>query len=430
MNKRERLVSTVVGAATAVACGEEPPVYCGDAIPQQSVFVHQETTVEPCFQDPAGGTLTLSATSSDESKVRASRRGSKVSVHGVAIGEAKVTVTATNEAQLTAETSFSVRVPNRAPEFVSTLRDAWVIVDESIQWKLMEFFKDPDGEQMTFAATSSNSGAVAVTIAGTDAEVSGVSEGQSRITLTATDPHGSSGSGTIEVTARGQVTLIEDDFDTDASLDDWETPDDDDFMSAEIDDGYLVLASDTFWTAFLSQELGGEAEDWTVDVVLNNPDQNGRSGFYLWTGHQRYSEYRLLVGEAQYGGEIGLANWLFVWRDESQGIFVTDSWAYGLSRDIDDFSDLAISISSIGDSIWGTVDGKPLFKHGNENYLVNTAVEFGPAVAPEGFDGAEGSFNSVRVKALEFTESSSAAYVRTDPIEPKVSRLQKGGSSE
>lgn len=430
MSSKERAVLTVVGAAIAVACGEEPPVYCGDVIPQQSVFMGQEATVEPCFEDPAGGALTLSATSSDESKVRASRRGPKVSVHGVAIGEAKVTVTATNESKLTAETSFSVLVPNRAPEFVSTLKDAWVIVGESTQWRLSEFFEDPDGEQMTIAATSSNSGAVRVTIAGEIAEVSGVSEGQSRIMLTATDPHGSSGSGTIEVTARDQVTLIEDDFDTDASLDDWETPDDDDFMSAEIDDGYLVLASDTFWAAFLSQELGGEAEDWTVDIVLNNTDQNGRSGFYLWTGHERYSEYRLLIGEAQYGGEIGLANWLFVWRDELQDILVTASWAYGLSSNIDDFSDLAISVSSIGDSIWGTVDGKPLFKRRNEDYLVNTAVEFGPSVAPEGFDGAEGSFNSVRVMALEFTENRPAAYVRTDPIERKVSRLQKGGSSE
>ena len=420
---------TAVAASLALACGDEPqpqsPTVCGDAIPQQRVFVGGEVTVKPCFEDPGGGTLTLSATSSDELSVGAFVRGQEVLAQGRSVGDAKVKVTATNEANLTAETSFSVVVPNRAPEFVSGLKDVWVFLDESIQWELTEFFKDPDGELMTFAATSSDSGAVGVSITGTVAEVSGLSAGESQITLTATDPHGASGSGTIDVAVKTLVTLIEDDFGTDASLDDWETPDDDDFMSAEVENGYLVLTSDSHLMASVSRELGGEAEHWTVDVVLKNPVEDARSGFILWTGHDRYPYYLLLVGEAEYGDSIGRANWILFWRDESQGVSSTRSWAWGLSDDIDDFSDLAISVTLSRDSIRGTVDGNPLFAHGDEDYLVNTAVALGLAASPEDLDGAEGNFNSVRLLAVDFTESSPAARARKAPAGLEELRLRK-----
>jgi hypothetical protein len=406
-------LSTATVALLAVACSAKPPTYCGDAIAQQSVFVGEQVTIEPCFEDPGGGTLKLAAASSDESVARAFLLRDNVGVGGVSPGEAQVTITATNEDDQSVETSFSVLVPNRAPDFVSDLREAEVPVNESIEWNLAEFFEEPDREEMTFEATSSNS-AVGVTVDGSVAEVFGLTAGASELTLTATDPHGSKGTGTIEVTVKTPVVLVEDDFDTDASLDDWDIDPDDDYTSAEVENGYLVVTGDTSFFAVVSQDFGGEATDWTVDVVLHNPDEDTQSGFFVFTGNASYPYYLFLIGEVEIGGDIGSPNWLFAWRDVPNDTHYVSDWSYGVSNSIDDFRDHAISVSLVGDSIHGTLDGSQLFQHGGEDYLLNTALAFGLASWPETVDGGEGSINSARLRAVDFTESRPQASLRSD----------------
>ena len=111
--------TTVAVVLLAAACGADPdpplpPRFCGDPIPQQKVFVEESKSVEVCFEDPGGGNLTKSAVSSDTSVAQASPRGDSVALRGVSPGDATITVTVTNADDLSADTSFSVLVSNRA----------------------------------------------------------------------------------------------------------------------------------------------------------------------------------------------------------------------------------------------------------------------------------------------------------------------------
>ena len=420
---------TAAAVLLAVACGDSPPTVCGDAIPQQSVFVGEQKSVQICFEDPGGGTLTISASSSDDTKVRAFLRGENVGVAGVGVGEATIKVTATNEANLKAETSFSVMVPNRAPNFVSTLREATVPMNGSIQWNLMGFFEEPDGEAMTFSATSSNNGAVGVTVTDSTAEVSGLSEGQSQITLTATDPHGSAGTGNIDVTVKVPVVLIEDDFNSDASLDDWVW--NDTITGAEIDDGYLVVeALNSGFFPLVTQGFGGDAEDWTVDAVLRTTDEDAMAAFWVLTGHSRYEVYAFVMGQGDIG--VGAMNWGFAWFDNQQNPpWRVADWSTGTSGAISDFTDVRISVSMTADRATATANGQTLFDReitDDDDYLLNSAEGLALTLWFEESEvGITSSMNSVRVTASEFTESGPAprAFLGLDRYLAKFGSLKR-----
>lgn len=273
---------TVTVALFAAACGSSAPTVCGDAIPQQQVLVGERKQVTPCFEDPGGGALTLTQNSSNVEVVQAFLVGSNVGFTGISVGEATITVTATNEDKLSADLSFSVLVPNRGPEWTSTMTEATVLVNRSIQWNLADMFTEPDGEEMTFSATSSNSGAAGVSVNGSIAEVSGLSGGETRITLTAADPQGEEGSGTVDVTVKTPVTLLEDDFEDEATLDDWTHPDPDS-MDASIEGGVLrVRYIPEDFISWVTQEVD-EATDWTMEITMM-PFEGGFTGTFWATG--------------------------------------------------------------------------------------------------------------------------------------------------
>ena len=81
------------------------------------------------------------------------------------------------------------------------------------------FFSDPDGDELTYTAESSDA---AVAVAGIEG---------SSLTVTAADPHGLTAAQSAEVTVEAR-TGFRDDFDSDASLDDWEISN----AEAEIED--------------------------------------------------------------------------------------------------------------------------------------------------------------------------------------------------
>jgi len=279
MRTATALLTTAV-VLLAVGCGADPPTYCGDAIPQQEIFVGDEKTFEPCFENPGGGELTLSATSSDESVARAGLRRERVAIAGVSPGEASVKIEATNEDDLSADVSVSVRVPNRAPEYISDMTEATVILNRSLEWNLMEMFVEHDREEMTFDAASSNTGVVGVSVDGSVAQVTGLSDGVSQVTLKAEDPHGAEGTGTIEVVVKTPVLVFEDDFEDEETLDDWSYLDS---MEASIEDGLLRLRylPDGF-LSWATQDVD-EVTDFTVDVTMM-PFEGGATGVFWGTG--------------------------------------------------------------------------------------------------------------------------------------------------
>ena len=183
-----------------IACeNPQPPAACG-AIPQVTVNAGETTTVTACFDDPNGDMLTYSATSSNPGVATASISGTSVTVSAVAPGNASVTVTAADPEGLQGQQSFQVMVPNRPPQPRGTIPSVSVPVGRTATVDASSYFTEPDGEALTYGATSSNPAVATVTAAGSTVTVTAVAKGTSNVTVTATDPGGLTATQTFQFT--------------------------------------------------------------------------------------------------------------------------------------------------------------------------------------------------------------------------------------
>lgn len=183
-----------------VACDNpQPPAACGP-LPQVTVNAGETTTVSACFNDPNGDILTYSATSSNPGVATASISGTSVSVRAVAPGNASVTITATDPEGLQGQQSFQVMVPNRPPQPTGTIPSVSVPVGESTTVDASSYFTEPDGQTLTYGATSSNPAVASVSVAGSTVTVTAVAKGASNVTVSATDPGGLTATQTLQST--------------------------------------------------------------------------------------------------------------------------------------------------------------------------------------------------------------------------------------
>ena len=172
----------------------------GAAIGNLTVDASEVVDIADNFSDPDGDTLTYSATSSSPSTVSVSVSGAVVTVVAVVKGTATVTVTATDPEDLSAESSFVVTVPNRAPEAAGTIADVEVEVDASEVVDIADNFSDPDGDALTYSVTSSSPSRVEASVSGSTLTVKGLSKGDATVTATARDSEGLTARQTFEVT--------------------------------------------------------------------------------------------------------------------------------------------------------------------------------------------------------------------------------------
>ena len=196
-------VSALVAiAAWAVGCGEpQPPVATG-RIPALTVEVGNTGSVDLAayFSDADGDVLTYTAGSSDPAVATVAVSGATVRVTAVAAGNATVTVTASDPGGLSADQTFAVTVPNRAPVAVGRMPDAETFVGESVEIALASYFDDPDGDDLAYAANSSDSSIATVSVTGATLRVVGVRQGDATVTVTASDAGGLSADQTFAVT--------------------------------------------------------------------------------------------------------------------------------------------------------------------------------------------------------------------------------------
>ena len=195
-----------------VTVPNQAPVAMG-TLPAQTVIVGETAQVDMAtyFDDPDGDPLTYSAASSNGTMVSASVAGSVVAISAVAPGTAIITVTATDSGGLSAQQSFEVTVPNRAPVAMGTVPAQTVIVGETAQVDMATYFDDPDGDPLTYAAASSNGTVVAASVAGSVVSISALAAGTAAIiTVTATDPGGLSAQQSFEVTVPNQAPVVRD----------------------------------------------------------------------------------------------------------------------------------------------------------------------------------------------------------------------------
>ena len=155
------------------------------------------------FEDPDGDTLSYRVSSSRSTVVRVSVSGSRISLTPVAAGTATVTVTATDPDGLTANQTFAVTVasPNRAPRAVGSIPDQTLTEGGSARTlDVSENFEDPDGDTLSYRASSNRTSVVRVSVSGSEVTLTPVAAGTATVTVTATDPGGQSATQRLDVT--------------------------------------------------------------------------------------------------------------------------------------------------------------------------------------------------------------------------------------
>ena len=153
--------------------------------------------VSAAFEDDDGDTLTYGASSSDESVATVSVSGSTVSVTPVSGGKAVIAATATDAAgsNTSARQGFEATVANRPPAAAGALPDLSLVMKlggkgaETVDPRAA--FRDPDGDLLTFSASSSDDSVVSVSLFWGPLTVTPVKPGSATITVAATDPAGS-----------------------------------------------------------------------------------------------------------------------------------------------------------------------------------------------------------------------------------------------
>ncbi len=198
----------------AVTVLNRDPIAIG-TIPGQSLEPGEAMTldVSPFFDDPDGEALSYSAASSNRGVATATVAGRVLTVEGVAVGTATITVMATDPGGLTAQQRFSVtvRAANQAPEVVATIPHLTVTVGEARAWQGADHFRDPNGDALTYAAGSSNAAVVLAVVSGGEFGIGAVSVGSAVVTVTASDPEGLSAQLSFRVTvqpeAQGELVI-------------------------------------------------------------------------------------------------------------------------------------------------------------------------------------------------------------------------------
>ena len=98
--------------------------------------------------------------------------------------------------------------PNRPPVASGTIPAQTVAVGESETVSVASAFSDPDGDALSYSATSSASDVASVAVSGANVTITGVSAGTANVTVTASDPGGFSGQQVFETTVTGGACRV------------------------------------------------------------------------------------------------------------------------------------------------------------------------------------------------------------------------------
>jgi len=160
------------------------------------VFVQNLRTV---FNDADDDSLTYAVSTSDSNKVAASVLNRFLRVTPKSGGRATISITASDPFGGTVSTSFVVIVANRQP-VVAQIIPAQNLAGNGAQFtrNLRTVFRDPDGDALTFTASSSAASLATASVVDSTLTVTGVARGNATITVTAND--GNNGAATTTFT--------------------------------------------------------------------------------------------------------------------------------------------------------------------------------------------------------------------------------------
>lgn len=298
-----------------------PPEAIQDSLPLQTIQERNTATLNlgSYFTDPNGQTLTYTAESDDPAVATVSVSGSTLTVTAVTIGTATVTVTATDPYGLTASLSGAVTVierVNQAPEAEGGIND----ISRSAGWSgTLELegdtplFSDPDGDELTYSAGSSDPSVATLAIEGTVLRVSTVAEGTATGTVTASDPDGLSAAVSFEITVIPSAGLIfRDDFDDDSSLESWGFEN----AEGEVSGGILRVnnTADTLW-GIVGREVDPPITSWEVQARVGRQADTVQTALNFEPsdpGERGTEAFQILIGTRELdfgGGDTETINW-------------------------------------------------------------------------------------------------------------------------
>ena len=183
------------------AAPNRPPAPLGKLPPLRIGLNDGSATVNVAgaFRDPDGDPLSYGAATSAAQVAVVSVSDSRVTVTPVSDGAATIRVTATDPGGLSATLSFTVTVSsrNQPPEPVGTLPALTIEADEAaVTVDVAGAFRDPDGDRLTYGASSSRPAVAAVSVSASRVTVTPRAPGSTTVTVTATDAGGSSRTAT------------------------------------------------------------------------------------------------------------------------------------------------------------------------------------------------------------------------------------------
>ena len=344
-----------------VGCEDpKPPVAC-NTIPEQTVHVTEYTLVTSCFDDPGSNMLSLAVESSDPEVVTAELLRDVVRLGGVSPGGATVTVTATNSDMLSAQSSFSVLVPNRPPEARGAIPSAQMVSGATAHRVLSDYFSEPDGQQLTYASASSDARVASPSVSADTLTVVGRQPGTATVTIEASDPGGLTAIQQVVVNVRPPQsdTLLRSDFESAESVEEWTIEN----ASSEIRQGALWLVN-THPLVVGSALTSLSAEDWDVTVAMGNVNRKGWATLITLLEHDRILAYAIQIGADDNYFQLGETNYRFyVLISDEQGLgwVRRPEWS-GVSDAIKRLGELTeVSMSVQGGSMTIAADTTELF---------------------------------------------------------------------
>lgn len=165
------------------------------------------------FRDPDRDVLLYEASTADPGIAQATTRGSSVTLRGVSDGHTTLTLTATDPEGLTATQTSQITVTARSddtPTPVGTIPAQTVAEGRNRTLVASGYFQDPNGDPLTYSATTEDPGIATASASGTRVALTGVQSGRTTLTVTATDPGGLSTalSTPVTVVAQGHGPVV------------------------------------------------------------------------------------------------------------------------------------------------------------------------------------------------------------------------------
>ena len=416
----------IVLVAALLACSEMfPPELCGP-VADQEVAVGTVKSVQVCFSDADGQSITLTATSLDEKVIKATVRGQAIALEAISVGESTVTVVATDSDNMMAEVMFGVTVPNRAPTLLGRLPSLELTdAEPSATIELSEYFTDPDGQTLMYEYTISDTSIIGAALSQAGAlTITRKGTGRGTVQVRATDPGGLSVSGSIQVLTSGREVIFSEDFET--GLAGWMA---EPGTILDIDEGRARMARTDMGLA-VAQAVVRRSTSWSLTATVENQTDQLWSTVIIFTGEGTLLGF-FFGGDVQRMGQSGEppTNFVFGYSLDGGNVWQSNPSLWGMHDAIKrEGVPMTVNIVFRDDRIQVAVDGTTVLGLAANSLPVPTviqkiAIAGAPPIGQGGNPTRYVYFDDITVDGIKLAASQSLSE-RFSRIGPPVITLK------